>query len=143
MIGDYTTIRRNKMPQSLKFYAREWNVQQSLSYNDADPKVAEEFESGKFSRQLMYTQEEVTNLLHDKWMDTIHEMQRAWEVKRKAVYDFIDAIESQTDDWDMLCDCDMDGKDPSDDKYGHSVDCMTMNARHDVEQLLKKFEGER
>lgn len=127
------------MPQTLKFYAREWNVQQALSYEDSYFK-AKEFERGKFSNQLLYTQDELDSLLHQKWMDTIHEMQRAGELKRKAVYDFIDAIESQTDNWDVLCDCDFDGKDPSDDKYGHSKDCMTMNARHDVAQLLKRFE---
>ena len=113
-------------------------------FKDSSLRTIEEQKSRETS--IWYSQDELDSLLHQKWMDTIHEMQRAHrradEVKRKAVYDFIDAIESQTDNWDILCDCDCDGKDPSDDKFGHSKDCMTMNARHDVEQLLRKLDGE-
>jgi hypothetical protein len=61
---------------------------------------------------------------------------------RKSLFQFLDSLEDATDDFDLLCDCDYDGKLPGDDKFGHSKDCMTMNVRHDVKQLLRKLDGE-
>jgi hypothetical protein len=60
---------------------------------------------------------------------------------RKSLFQFLDSLEDATDDFDLLCDCDYDGKLPGDDKFGHSINCRTMNARRDVEELLKKFGG--
>jgi len=125
----------------------KWDIYSEVLHNIEFNKVINKptkIELENDINEIVYSQEEVTELLHQKWADTAHEMQgihrRAGEVKRKAVYDFTDAIRSITNDWDDLCDC-QTKEYTIVGELNHANECMTMNARHDVEQLLQKFEG--
>lgn len=58
---------------------------------------------------------------------------------KETIDKFFDALESQTDDWDYMCDCNVDERDFHEDKYGHDSECMTMKIRKDYQKLLKEL----
>ena len=50
--------------------------------------------------------------------------------KSEKLLAFIESLESQSDDWDKLCDCPA-----SENPMNHEKDCMTIKIRKDIKRL--------
>lgn len=93
---------------------------------------------------LWFSQSEVDELIDDAINSIISELDKEHneqlEKIRKELNNFLDALESQTGDWDRLCDCTVSSEVKESNWNGyHDSNCMTVKIRKDVEKLLNKF----
>ena len=77
---------------------------------------------------------------HATWIDkeVTEKVYRVFETifknQRDKAMNFIEALESYTNDWDDLCDCEISKGEKSDGN--HNEGCMTMKIRKDISERL-------